>query len=460
MARFERRLRAAWTLEVPCIPRHLQAYHQEWLDTLAEPMQEATSGEMVRAIRSADLVLVSDYHPLRRSRDGLAQLLEQVPEDRPLVLGLEMLPFGTTLTVAQALRQEATPLVHGQILQEAYAPVLEALRGRRAILIGTWVEGSVQRRDAAAAEVWQRIQRRRGRFRGVFHFGDWHLADGHLPQRLRALGEDPVVIHQSPEPVWERVGLGPRGLVYRLAAKHWAWLQTPPLGLWANHLQDLGRCGAEEAAEATEHLCESAAEHLARTLGLPQPTCRLSVSPPEDWTTFHGNLPRRMATALDPKAPPTVPWFHPRLPLIWSPGSLDLSHLMRGAAHTLICSSALRMEVGHLPELRRLVFRHLCAHLVNPFLDRPDLESLATDLLPCRSRGEALLGAGPVTGKPEAWQGLGAEAEILLLEHEARHAAAALAANPDLEHEHLRKFIDPAQGAFDWDLLMATIRVA
>ncbi|MHC4379740.1 MAG: hypothetical protein ACYSU1_01435 [Planctomycetota bacterium] len=460
MARFERRLRAAWALEVPCIPRHLQDYHQAWQDTLSAPLQEATTEEMTRSIRKADLLLVSDFHPLRRSRDGLAQLLRQVPEDRTLVLCLEMLPFGTTLTVSQALQQEDTPLVHGQSLQEAYAPVLRALRGRRAILVGTWVEGSVQRRDAAAVEVWERIRRRRGRFRGVFHFGDWHLAEEHLPQRLRALGEDPVVIHQSPEPVWERVGLGPRGLVYRLAQKHWVWLQTPPLGLWANHVQDLGHCDAEEAAEATEHLCESAAEHLAHTLGLPQPTCRLSVIPPQDWPTFYSNLPRRLASALDADSPPRTTFFHPKLPLVWSPGPMDLSHLIQGAAHTLICSSALRMEVGVLPEFRRLVFRNLCALLVNPFLDPPTLEALTVDLLPVRNQAEAQAAAGRVRGKPEQWQGLNAGAEMLLLEHDARKAASVLAGMAELEHAHLRKFLDPGQGVFDWDVLMATIRVA
>lgn len=461
MARFERRLREAWSLQVPCIPKHLQAYHQAWQETLAGDLQEATDQELSRALRRADVLLISDFHPLRRSRSGLAHLLSRLPADRPLILGLELLPHGTSLTLAEALRGAGPTLMTGQSLVEAYGMVLEALGGRQVYLVGTWIDGSVQRRDEAAAAVWERIRRKHGRFHCAFHFGDWHLADSALPSRLRASGSQVLTVHQSPEPVWERVGLRPKGHVYRLPSGHWAWLQTPPLGLWANHLQDLGEDDPEACAEAAEHLCESASELLASTLGLEAPHGRLTVASPDRWQEFHAHLPRRLAEAYSADTAPDLPLFHPRLPILWSPGPLDHSHLIEGAAHCLQCSSPLQMEVGPLPELRRQAFRSLCAYLVNPFLAREDLPSMARRMVPEEGRRAAVIReARQATESPETWMGLSATAEELLVRYAGQATASAWAGRAQLDRGGLKEFLDPRSGVFDWEAVKATIRVA
>lgn len=461
MARFERRLREAWSLEVPCIPQHLQAYREAWNQTLAGDLEEATEAELDRALRTADVLLISDFHPLRRSRTGLAHLLARLPDDRPLILCLELLAHGTSLTLAEARRGSGPELVTGQPLDEAYGMVFDALEGRQVYLVGTWVDGSVQRRDEAASAVWDRMRRRHGRFHCAFHFGDWHLAESALPGRIRASGSRVVTIHQSAEPIWERVGLRPRGHIHRLPQDHWSWLQTPPLGLWANHLQDLGQQDPEAGAEAAEHLTESASEILASTLGLETPQCRLTVAGVDRWADFHRHLPRRMAQAYDPRKTPKVPVFHPRLPILWSPGPLDHSQLIEGAAHCLQCSSPLQLEVGPLPELRRQVFRSLCANLVNPFLRRDDLSTLAGKMFPEPARRAAILreakDAGP---SPASWMGLSAATEELLQRHAAQIAAEAWAKRPDLQREDLQEFLEPGPGGFDWEAVMATIRVA
>ncbi|MGB0952467.1 MAG: hypothetical protein ACPG31_04525 [Planctomycetota bacterium] len=461
MARFERRLRETWSLQVPCVPQHLQSYHQAWQDTLAAPLQEATEQEMTRALRKAEVLLISDFHPSRRSRSGLAQLLARLPQDRPLILGLELLPHGTTLTLAEASRGAGPMLMTGQSLIDAYGMVLEALAGRQVYLVGTWVDGSVQRRDEAAAAVWERVRRKHGRFHCALHFGDWHLADSALPKRLRDAGSEVMTIHQSPEPIWERVGLRPPGHVYRLQQNHWAWLQTPPLSLWANHLQDLSDHDAEATAEAAEHLCESASELLAATLGLEAPECRLTIATPERWQDFHAHLPRRLAEAYPRDAAPDYPLFHPRLPILWSPGNLDHAQLIEGAAHCLQCSSPLQMEVGPLPELRRQAFRSLCAYLVNPFLHQEDLLSLAERMVPDpQRRADVLAEARRAIGAPESWMGLSAAAEELLLRHAGQATASVWARRPQLDSSGMKEFLDPRSGVFDWEAVKATIRVA
>ncbi|MFK5956339.1 MAG: hypothetical protein QM477_07840 [Planctomycetota bacterium] len=460
MARFEQRLRNAWSLQVPCVPQHLHAYRQAWLDTMEQPSTEASVEEMARAMRKSDLVLVSDFHPLRRSRTGLAKLIAGLPDDRPIVLGLELLPFGTTLTVGEAMRGKDSVLVTGQSLQEAYAPVLQVLRQRKATIVGTWVDGSAHARDEAAAKVWAKINRKSGYFRGIFHFGDWHLAENHLPARMKQMGETPVVIHQSPEPIWERAGLSPSGNVFRLAQQHWAWLQTPPLGLWANHLQDINNQDAESITEAAEHLCESATELLADTLGLAPPSCRLTVAPREAWNEFYQHLPNHLASTFAATQAPNIPVFHPRLPLMWSPEPLDLTHLIEGAAHCLNCSSPFQHEVGKFPELRRQTFRHLCAHLVNPFLAVPSLEELATQLLPPSKAETAQNRVEETWRAPVLWHQLSNCEETLLLAYLGRLAGRQLATQKDLDLGNLQQFLEPGTQAFDWDALMATILVA
>ncbi|MDA0666268.1 MAG: hypothetical protein O3A95_01650 [Planctomycetota bacterium] len=460
ISRFERRLRDAWSMEVPCTPKHLQSYRQAWLDTLAQPNKEATLEEMHRAIRRSNLTLVSDFHPLRRSRTGLAELIRQLPDDKAIVLGLELLPRGITLTVGEALRAKDLRLITGQSLQEAYAPVLQALSQRRATLVGTWVDGNVHRRDEAAAKVWARINRKPGQFRGIFHFGDWHLAAGHLPLRMQEIGESPTIIHQSPEPIWERAGLMPSCNVFRMNAQHWAWLQTPPLGLWANHLQDLSNHDEESAVEAAEHLCESASEFLAETLGLGPPSCRLTVAPKQTWDQFHAQLPRHLQATFALDAPPKIPIFHPRLPLMWSPGPLDLTHLIEGAAHCLNSSSPLHLEVGLRPELRRQAFRSLCAFLVNPFLAGTSIEALAKQLFPQVELESTVAKVDQIWQSPESWHSLNNREEALLLAFLSRRLGQEMAAQKELKLNSLQQFLEPGTQGFDWDALMAIILAA
>jgi phenylpyruvate tautomerase PptA (4-oxalocrotonate tautomerase family) len=464
MTGFERRLRSAWSSAVPKVPRHLQDYRQHWLDNLQAPLTGATHEEFLRALRNSELIVVSDYHPLERSRTGLAELIGELPSKNPLAFVLELLPFGTTLTAREALRGRGPDLVTGQSLLDAYGPALKILAERRGALVGAWVDGSVQRRDEVAAEVWQRINRQGRRSRAIFHFGDWHLAPEHLPARLAATGTSPMVIHQSPEPVWERLGANPQDHTFRTTSEQWVWLQTPPLSLWANLHQDLADVGEEILAEAGEHLCESAASLLATTFDLPQPSCRLSILPASCWAEFHATLPRYRAMAFDAKNPPRQTVFHPSKPLAWSPRKWDLSDLIQGAAHSLICDSPLIAEVSFRGSLRRNSFRFLCAHLVNPFLQVAAAEDLVAQLWPGRfhaKQSQKLIAeVTSMTLEDVGKEYVSATSEVLLERFWGQLTGASLAHSGQLQTSAVKDFLDLGPGVFDWSALTATIRVA
>jgi hypothetical protein len=476
MAGFERRLRLAWSTAVPQVPRHLESYRDRWLDCLDGELIGTTHPELQRAVRRAELMVVSDYHPLERSRTGLAELIAEIPSTESVALVLELLPLGTTLTAREALRGCGPLLVTGQSLCEAYKPALEVLAQRRGAVIGAWVDGSVSRRDEVAAQVWQRINRQGRRRRCVMHFGDWHLAPEHLPARLAASGVMPLVIHQSPEPVWERLGANPHDRTFQTTAGQWVWLHTPPLSLWANLHQDLADSDDELLAEAAEHLCESAAGLLASTFGLDAPSCRLSILPASCWTEFHAKLPNHRAAAFHPHQPPKLAVFHPGLPLAWSPRKLDLSDLIQGAAHSLICDSPLAMEVSFRGAIRRSSFRFLCAHLVNPFL-RPAAPNDLFEALwanPANNKrlqgfhnGEWTRNQGRLLEacsrrQPDEFVGefMPADMEVLLERYWGQLAGSQMAKSQGLDAVAVKEFLQLGNGVFDWGALTDTIRVA
>ncbi len=476
MAGFERRLRLAWSSAVPQVPQHLESYRDRWLDCLHGGLTGTTYPELQRAVRRSELIVVSDYHPLERSRTGLADLIAEIPATESVALVLELLPLGITLTAREALRGKGPKLVTGQSLCESYRPALEALASRRGAVIGAWVDGSVSRRDEVAAQVWDRINRQGRRRRCVMHFGDWHLAPQHLPTRLAASGVKPLVIHQSPEPVWERLGANPQDRTYLTNQGQWVWLHTPPLSLWANLHQDLADSDDEVLSEAAEHLCESATGLLASTFGLEAPSSRLSVLPASCWTEFHAKLPNHRAAAFHPYQPPKLAVFHPRQPLAWSPRKLDLSDLIQGAAHSLICDSPLSMEVSFRGAIRRSSFRFLCAHLVNPFLQpaAPDMLFDALWSQPTAGIGmnghhngqwaqnQSKLLEACFRRRPDEIIGeyLPADMEVLLERYWGQLAGAQMAQSEALSGVAVKEFLQLANGVFDWGALTDTIRVA
>jgi hypothetical protein len=392
----------------------------------------------------------------------LADLIAEMPESQPVVLVLELLPLGTTLTAREVLRGTGPDLVTGQSLCEAYRPALEALAKRRGVVVGAWIDASVSRRDEVAAQVWTRINRQGRRRRCVMHFGDWHLAPQHLPARLAASGVEPLVIHQSPEPVWERLGANLHDQTFRNNQGQWIWLHTPPLSLWANLHQEMANTDEEVLAEAAEHLCESATSLLANTFGLETPSCRLSILPASCWTEFHAKLPKHRAAAFQPDQAPKLAVFHPSQPLLWSPRKLDLSDLIQGAAHNLICDSPLSMEVSFRGAIRRSSFRFLCAHLVNPFLQPAAPDKLLDAIWPEPAVNQDKLLAVCYRRRPEEFLGayLPSDMEVLLERYWGQLAGSQMAKSAALSEKAVKEFLQLANEVFDWGALTDTIRVA
>ena len=462
MAQFETSLRQAWSPELPAVPAHLQPYRQDWLDTFQAGHLEATSGEFHAAVREAPLVLVSDFHASERSRRGLATILAALPQDQPLHLVLELLPLGTTVTAQLAIAGGAPTLVTGERLEDAYAEVLSLLAARKGTLVGAWADGSIGHRDRVIADLLRRMQHPGRPARVLFHGGDWHLAEAHLPRLLRKRDLEPLVVHQSPEPLWEHRGLqrGPAHLKLDTPG-HWAWMETPPLHLWASLLQDLRRGDEEDVAEAVAHLVGAAADCLAELLDVPAPEQELSFFPSRHWAEFHGQLPTPWSEAFSATQPPRRDLFHPRRPWAWAPRPADLNFLTRAAAHLLLCNQAWIHDVSLQAELRRVSFRQAAARVANPFLreldPRAEAEALFEDADRARATTLALRALDPAR-----LDELAADPALLVLATRVwgSRSGHRLLDGAGFKPADLRDWLLQDQGDYDWGGLTATIRAA
>ena len=461
LGNLEQRLRRDWASEAPPVPRALAPYRQAWLETLSCPTRSATLEELTQAISRGRPTVVGDFHPLRRARRSLSSLLRKLPSDGRPGLLLELLPAEIVVPARDALNLDVQ-LVDGRSLRSAFRNTLRAVARRDGLVAGAWVAGAPERRDEVAARAWQGLAREHPGSQWFLFFGDWHLADAHLPEHLRSVGADPVVLHQSPEPLWERQTGRPREEVLELGHGHWAWLHTPPLTHWAAALQNLHPEDPERGAEITEELCEVLTDNLAQVLAVAQPTGRLSVWPRDSWAAFHAILPISERHALSPDAPPRSVVVHPHLPAVWTDRVPSLNPLIEAAAQTIVCDHPLAARRDLAGRLSCRAFLRVWAALLNPFLLPPRTAETVQRLFP--GEDTSLL-AAQVDGLARKWQ----EGERPFLDSRTRLAAievygtrlgSAWASCPETGSSFLRELLEQDSEPVNWEELIATIRAA
>ena len=463
VATFEQDLRAAWSVGMPAIPAHLKDYRQHWLDHLQGELLGATEEELARAMRRASCLLVSDYHPSPRSRTGLAELIDLLPSEEALVLVHEFLPYGVQVSAQEVLDGRSPILVHGEPLDRSYGPVLKRLAARRAILVGAWSEGSPQGRDRNAAELVARIQRGSRARRVLLHFGDWHLAPQHLPAALAGHGIDSLCIHQSPEPIWDRVGLRTRERLLQMGERDWIWLQTPPLSHWANYCQEAAS-HPDDVTTTAEHLVESASPLWAQALELEDPSGRMRILSHAEWPEFVADLPPVHRSLFHPGSPPRCSLFHPRKAVMWAWNGLDLSDVMRAATHLLLREHRPQGPPSVSEHWRSSFVRHLSAFLVNPFLHARNADEWCAAFWPQAAEEERrahLQDLEELSPHRVPWQGQpGAASDWLSSACHGQKLAEAWSRRPDLDLSEMRNFICTPSEDFDWHGVVATIRHA
>jgi hypothetical protein len=438
----ERRLRRKWAGDLGAAPPGLRAYRAAWLHSFRGPYRASNPCEMNRALSQGDPLLISDFHPLGRSSRMLAQLIGEIDWPGPPCLVLELLPECAPVPAQHLVNDQSLRLNDGRLAHQVYAEALQELALKKGFVAGCWLPGDPAERDLAAARQWQVRRHQYPALRQILYFGDWHLAAPHLPAALTDLGAQVQVLHQSPEPLWDRIRSHDAEAWLQLANRHWAWLHTPPLAHWSSLVQqeheDFGRHGLETAASLVEELAETLADFL-QVANPHRPACCFGL---EEWPTFLALLPPEVAAGFHPDFAPGAFMVHPSESLFWMPAAPSWNNLVEMAAHSLLPENpAPRTQ---LDPSARVAFRRLWPKAWNPFLTQPDRKSL-----------QAAFAHTPDSAcSPSSRQ------NYLEIELKGVETANAMLNFPLLDPSSVRDLLFVGSQAFIWYLAISTIQAS
>ncbi|MCH2101656.1 MAG: hypothetical protein MK209_07010 [Planctomycetes bacterium] len=437
---FEARLQRHWASQSGAPPAGLRGYRAAWVQQFAESGEVCSAPEFLAACRDAELLLVSDFHPLARSTRMLARLLREVAWKKAPRLVLELLPAGVRVEANDRVAWESLRLIDGRRLLDTAPELLDAAAACAAELVGAWKPGTPAQRDEIAAQAWTDRRLSSEPRPEVLFFGDWHLAGPHLPRSLAQRGAKVTSVHQSPAPLWSRVRPHEEEPILRLADDHYAWMHTPPLAFWASARQGEGR---SSRCDANAQLVEELAQGIAEILDLPAPPEAPEVLDARAWPGFWRSMPESHRAALDPNQIPRVAMVHPHESLIWAPADPSWNQLVDAAAGIVSQGSCLTNPANLGPWI---AFRRIWARTWNPFLPTRDRGQLAADLGLCT--GLARLRAAE------------ASASYLDTLANGEAVAATMRRHPLLDRAALRTLLREGRHAFIWHLGMSTIQAS
>lgn len=379
LRKLERRLRRRWSGAFGGAPDGLKAYRASWLASFQGGYQRCDRQQMWRHLAQGSPLLVSDFHPLRRSTRMLEFLLAELPMQQPPCLVLELLPHQAPIRVRDLLGQNThadndLQLMDGRSLLEVYPDAVQELADNDGWLAGVWTDAAPHQRDRFAAQCWREWTQSRPQLCFLFQFGDWHLADNHLPSALRKVGAQPSVLHQSPEPLWDRIRPHEDEPCLLLDNGHYAWLHTPPIAQWAAAAQGEDQGMSSGTLEAVADLLEELSAELADLLQTEAHDECPFVFGPEEWRDFHHSLPTEFASAFHPDFPVKRFLAHPHENVFWLPEHPSWNLIVEMAAHLLLPPSGIQAGFGIPGSLEAHAARSAFCHLIplawNPFLAR------------------------------------------------------------------------------------------
>jgi hypothetical protein len=362
---FEHALRDQWSSESPATPKQLQEYENAWQDCFQHKFLGATKTEMMRVIAHSSCVVVSDFHPLKRSRQDFSTIVKHMDGEQQVIVVLELLDSSVTLKRGQRVSENVL-LQNGSSLAENYPLMFDEHQHAKYEIVGAWVDGGAHKRDRHCSEVIKRLNSDNQHAKLALHFGDWHLADNHLPQQIKKVGISATVIHLSPQPLWDRLSKRDFDKVIKFGANKWAWMSTPPLAHAAAFLLDFSVFHEDDYTEELAYLIEVASSKLAISFNFKRPESAYEVMMGDDWYSFWSSLDEHHQQQFD--CQPKTVVFHPRLPLIWIPSAVDANMIIQAAAHLIYCEHFM-IAGDFCDSFRAASLRHLCNISLNPFFE-------------------------------------------------------------------------------------------
>ena len=369
---FEHALRNQWSSESPATPEGLCDYESAWQKCLQHKFLGATEHEMMRVIAHSPCVIVSDFHPLKRSRQDFSTIVNSMGGEQDVLVVLELLNSDISVGKGQSICESVT-LENGVSLVESYPLLFDRQQRAKYEIVGVCTDGNAEERDSHCAWVVDSIHRLHPHKKLALHFGDWHLADDHLPRLLKDIGIEVTAIHLSPQPLWDRLIKRDFDNVLQFGPNKWAWMHTPPLAHAAAFLLDFAVFDEDDYAEELAYLIEMAADNLATSMNLESPQSAFEVMCGDDWHSFWSSLDEHHQQQYAEEATTVV--FHPRLPLMWIPNEVDANMIIQAAAHLIYCEHFMT-EGDFRDSFRAATLRHLCNITLNPFFKLTETKNL------------------------------------------------------------------------------------
>lgn len=251
------------------------------------------------AIRSADIVLIGDYHALPNAQHFAAELLEKrcQPGDRPVVLGLETVFSRDQHILDQWWRREidASELRRRIRFDVEWGydwdPVLKLLSSGRDHCDALYALDCMPRedlrrigaRDRHAIHKIQEARRRHPSAVILVLFGESHLAPTHLPRLLRQQLPDErvVTVLQNVDPLyWQAASQAPEIRSVQVNSDVICVFNATPLEKYEHYRLHLSRwrSGDEEQADAAPTIYNLILT-LARMLGIERYSPRNGTQP-------------------------------------------------------------------------------------------------------------------------------------------------------------------------------------
>ena len=275
------------------VNRDLRAYQAAAARRVRGFAREATYGELLHAVSTADLVYVGDYHTLKQAQRSFLKLVQRRWPRRPLRLALEFVQgrHQRHLDAWLAGRLGEDAFLHRIEAQRHHAfgiwpnfrPILEEAREQRlpvvAIdLIGTRRTTLAERDAYAAKRIAVALEAQPGGQVFVLA-GQLHVAPPHLPAavdralRARGLRAPSLTVYQNAEAIWfelQRRGREHEAEAVLVRPGEWCLLNTPPVIVQQSYLDWIedGAAADDSETERPEQRFKELALLVARFLDL------------------------------------------------------------------------------------------------------------------------------------------------------------------------------------------------
>ena len=202
--------------------------------------KEVSYKDLIESAKLSDFLLVGDFHTLFQAQREFIKVMALLRQAKiEFDVGLEMVHKKNQKSLDNYLEGK---IGEKEFLEEtdyfktwgfdflSYGNILKYLKSNRVNAYAINKEGSLVERDNFIAEVLDSVKKEKNKKLIVVLIGDLHLAQNHLPEKLKKKGYSSTILYQNSESVTKKLminGQNPYAL-FKLKEKIFLVNNTPP----------------------------------------------------------------------------------------------------------------------------------------------------------------------------------------------------------------------------------------